>query len=218
MKELIQNNNFDNIKYIIENDTLYLDVESIHDLSGAPVSTIKDNCKQVLEEYLAYSNFSRNFGLSLYIEKSTGGRPRRFYSHYIVGDVLHRLKSPQAIKFRIWANEKTFRTPEPETNHIDVVEFESTISNLQDRRKGDADLLSRLYKRSRLLDQNGDTEELERLNETILDISNEFNEITILISDATKLVDSSKTVTKLSPKVNNNKYWNQNHLIPFKKS
>ena len=43
---------------------------------------------------------------TLYIEKKTGGRPRKLYIHYIA-DVLHRLKSPRAIKFRIlWANEK----------------------------------------------------------------------------------------------------------------
>lgn len=112
MKELILNNNFDDIKYIIENDTLYLDDKSIASLSRANERTVRRNCKEVLKEYEEYMDFRPNMTKSLYIEKSTGGRPRRFYSHYIVGDVLHRLKSPRAIEFRIWANEKTFRKPE----------------------------------------------------------------------------------------------------------
>ena len=112
MKELILNNNFDGIEYIIENGVMYLPVESIALLGDANEETVRRNCKEVLEEYIEYSDFSTNMWKSLYIEKSTGGRPKKFYSHYIVGDVLHRLKSPRAIEFRIWANEKTFKKPE----------------------------------------------------------------------------------------------------------
>lgn len=108
MKELIPNNNFDGIEYIIENDVLYFDVKSIALLSETNKRTVARHCNEVLEEYV---NFDKNVKI-LYIDKKTGSRPRRFYSHYIVGDVLHRLKSPRAIEFRIWANEKTFRTPE----------------------------------------------------------------------------------------------------------
>lgn len=130
MKELIMGNDFDDINYIIENDALYLDVETIITLSDSPKSTVKDNVKQVLEEYQTYSDFSRDFGLSLYIEKKTGGRPRRFYIHYIIGDVLHRLKSPKAFEFRIWANEKTFRKPEqPKSLEKDVREIIQHLKN-----------------------------------------------------------------------------------------
>ena len=108
MKELILNNNFDDIEYIIENDTLYLDTKNIALLGDSNERTVYRHCKTVLDEYLTIDNFDNR----LYITKKVGKTQKKFYSHYIVGDVLHRLKSPQAIKFRIWANEKTFRKPE----------------------------------------------------------------------------------------------------------
>lgn len=111
MKKLILNNNFDDVEYIIENDTLYFDIKTVACLSDANEETVRRNCKEVLGEYMEHVDFTTNMWKSLYIEKKTGGRPKRFYIHYIVGDVLHRLKSPKAIKFRIWANDKTFRQP-----------------------------------------------------------------------------------------------------------
>ena len=112
MKDLILNNNFDDIDFIIENDALYLDVKTIALLGDSNEETVRRNCNEVYKEYVENADFSTNMWKSLYIEKKTGGRPRKLYIHYIAGDVLHRLKSPRAIKFRIWANEKTFRTPE----------------------------------------------------------------------------------------------------------
>ena len=112
MKELILNNNFDDINYVIENDALYFDVKTIALLGDSNEETVRRNCIEVYEEYMENADFSTNMWKTLYIEKKTGGRPRKLYIHYIAGDVLHRLKSPRAIKFRIWANEKTFRKPE----------------------------------------------------------------------------------------------------------
>ena len=77
MKELILNNNFDGIEYIIENGVMYLPVESIALLGDANEETVRRNCKEVLEEYIEYSDFSTNMWKSLYIEKSTGGRPKK---------------------------------------------------------------------------------------------------------------------------------------------
>lgn len=116
MKELIVNNDFDDIDYIIEKDALYFDVKTIALLGDSNEETVRRNCNEVYEEYMENVDFSTNMWKSLYIEKKTGGRPKKLYIHYIAGDVLHRLKSPKAIKFRIWANEKTFRKPEQPTS------------------------------------------------------------------------------------------------------
>ena len=218
MKELILNNNFDDIDYIIENDTLYFDDKSIASLSGANERTVRRNCKEVLEEYEAYIDFRTNMTKSLYIDKSTGGRPRRYYSHYIAGDVLHRLKSPRAIEFRIWANEKTFRKPEPVNNYINVFEWECEVEDLQGRRKVDSNFLSWARKRAQVLEQNGEMEELKRIQAVISDASDEFNQISLDISNATEVISCFEKIRELSPKVTNSKYWGQNHLIPFKKS
>lgn len=125
---MIINNNFEGIEYIIENGGLYFDVGSIACLSDANEETVRRNCKEVLGEYMEQVDFSTNMWKSLYIEKKTGGRPKRFYIHYIVGDVLHRLKSPRAIKFRIWANDKTFK----QTNSLEV-EAKNIITYLQNK-------------------------------------------------------------------------------------
>lgn len=141
MKELILNNNFDDVEYTIENNVLYLDDKSIALLGDSNERTVRRNCKEVLEEYMEHLDFRSNMTKSLYIDKKTGGRPRRLYSHYIAGDVLHRLKSPKAIEFRIWANEKTFRQPAPvrvpmverlaDAMNVDKVEQAERIKELE---------------------------------------------------------------------------------------
>lgn len=131
MREFVLSNDFDDIDYIIENDAMYLDNKSIQKLTSEPLSTIKRKSKEVLEEYKEYYDFSSNMSLSLYIDKKTGGRPKRFYIHHIVGDVLHRLKSPKTMRFRIWANDKTFKKPE-QTKSLEQ-DARKTIQHLKNK-------------------------------------------------------------------------------------
>ena len=129
MKELILNvdENFNGVEYIIRDDNLYLDVNAIHRLTDSPLSTIGFHCKKVLEEYEEHFAIFPTSWKNLYIDEYTGRRPKRFYIHHIVGDVLHRLKSPKAFEFRFWANDKTFKKPEqsqiPMEETIEVIEW-----------------------------------------------------------------------------------------------
>ena len=154
--------------------------------------------------------------------------PITFYDFDVVTYIVYRINTLEAIQMRKYISDAIdekfnsdagFTQPKSlEPNHIDIDELESKRNDLQSVQKGDAELISRLNHRAKRLEQNGEMEELERTRETLLDVSNEFTEVSLLISDITELTKSAKTVTKLSPKVNGNKYFNQNYLVPFKKS
>lgn len=190
-------------------------------LLGTSLRNYQDHVKNVLD---SSESLRANSAKTLKTNKT--GRPKRFVNFTIINIVAGRIKSYKAIRIVGLAgellNEKYNQvqgyTEIPEPNHIDVIKLENKQNDLKSIRKDDVELISRLNHRAKRLEQNGDIEELERTRETLLDVSNEFTEISLLISDITELTKSAKTVTKLSPKVTGNKYFNQNYLVPFKKS
>ena len=200
----------------------YFNQEAITRITGLDQSGISRHISRYKEEMQDMHNMH-------ILLKVVNSRARvKFYDFDVVTYIVYRSDKLEARRMRKYISDAIdkkfnsdagFTQPKSlEPNHIDMVKLKSKQIDLQDVRKEDTELISRLNHRARRLEQNGEMEELERTRETLLDISNEFTEISLLISDITELTKSAKTVTKLSPKVTGNKYFNQNYLVSFKKS
>lgn len=203
-----------------KNGVNWFDDEAGALLLDIPYRTYRDHVKNVLE---STKGFCGNTAKTLKINKT--GRPKRYVTFRIINMVAGRSKSDKAIRVAFLAgdllNEKYNQVQgytEPPTNHINVFEWECEVEDLQGRLKDTSNGLSVMNKRARILEQNDDKEELKRTQAVISDLSNEFTQISLLISNATEAIKCFKKVNELSPKVTNSKYWGQSHLIPFKKS
>lgn len=137
MKKLL-NNEFENLDFILEDNAVYFDSKNIALMSGVSERTVRRNCNALVEEYLPYPDLWTNLSKSLYFEKTGKGRPRRFYSHLVVFDFLHRANSPNAMKFRVWANNKTLRKSE-QTKSLEQDAHE-TIQHLKEKAREEEQL------------------------------------------------------------------------------
>jgi hypothetical protein len=190
-------------------------------LLGISASTYRYHLNNIIE---SSEGFTDTIVKTLKINKT--GHPKRFVNFTIINMIAGRSKSEEAMGIVILAgnllNEKYNQvkgyTEIPEPNHIDVFKWKCEVEDLQGRLKDTSSGISVMSQRARLLEQNGDMEELERTEAVLSDLSNDFNQISLLISNATEAIGCFEKIRELSPKVTNSKYWGQNHLIPFKKS
>ena len=164
-----------------------------------------------------------NSHVSLFVTNSD--KPVDFKDFDFFNYVSNRVNTTEALQMQQYISEainekfnKDVGFTQPPNDYIDVFEWECEVEDLQDRRKSTSNLVSGLSKHSRLLEQNGDMEDLKIIQAAMSVLSNEFNQISLDISNATEVIRCFEKIRELSPKVTNSKYWGQNHLIPFKKS